>query len=157
MFAPPGIRFREPERVKARALARLRHRHGLRDRLHAQLQNANAKGNGHPVFSFGLVYRNLGIRPRMLEAFDQSPHRFIQRRRDANLLAPFIKSTSVTRLASTSCNMLALCLPGAFAPFCTIARGSPCSVMPIAFATASPSAIKSMKSCPVGERRVAAP
>src|SRR5271154_739673 len=89
MFAPPGIRFREPERVKARALARLRHRHGLRDRLHAQLQNANAKGNGHPVFSFGLVYRNLGIRPRMLEAFDQSPHRFIQRRRDANLLAPF--------------------------------------------------------------------
>src|SRR5205823_12647917 len=40
-------------------------------------------------------------------------------------IAPFMKSTSVWRLASTSCNMLALCLPGALAPFSTSARGSP--------------------------------
>src|SRR5881628_3248902 len=34
-------------------------------------------------------------------------------------IAPFMKSTSVCRRAITSCNMLALCLPGAAAPFCT--------------------------------------
>src|SRR6266849_10054361 len=72
-------------------------------------------------------------------------------------IAPFMKSTSVCRLASTSCNMLALCLPGALAPFCTSCRGSPCRTMPNFLATASPSAIRSLNSCPVGSKRVAAP
>src|SRR5580692_11939925 len=72
-------------------------------------------------------------------------------------IAPFMKSISVCRLASTSCSMLARCLPGAFAPFCTSCRGSPCNSIPSSFATASPSAIRSLKSCPVGSNRVAAP
>src|SRR5581483_3843398 len=151
MLAPPRIGLSEPERVEPCALAGLRHAHSLVERLHAELQNTDAEGNCHHgsvqecsrPFTSAHIARFSGVATPTF-----SPQCTI---------APFMKSISVCRRARTSCSMLALCLPGAFAPFCTSSRGSPCKLIPSAFATARPSSIKSLNSCPVGTKRVAAP
>src|SRR5439155_22839730 len=105
MLAPPGIGFSQPEGVESGCLAGLGHADSFLQRLHAELQNANAEGNGHvgsvqecsrPLMSTHMA-RFKGVGTPVF-----SPH---------CTMAPFIKSTSVCRFASTSCNMLALCWP----------------------------------------------
>src|SRR6266550_9187174 len=113
MLAPPGIRLGNPERIESRLFTGLGHGHGFADRFHAQLQYADVEWTtqsgslqerSRPLInSHTALLRGTGT-PTF------SPNRTI---------APFMKSTSVGRLASTSCSMLALCFPGALAPFCT--------------------------------------
>jgi hypothetical protein len=50
MFAPPRVCFGKPERIKSGAVAGLCHPYCFFNRLHAELQNPNAKRNAHDVF-----------------------------------------------------------------------------------------------------------
>src|SRR6266481_8071936 len=163
MLAPPGIRFRNPECVEPGLLAGLGHRDRILHGLHAQLQNTDIEWNNHRE---SLLAPGSGSRRLSLNQFSNFDYRFSDRQsgsfhecsrplisshiklfRGVGIpsfsphftIAPFMKSTSVCRLARTSCSMLARCLPGAPAPFCTSWRGSPWSAMPRLWATASPS------------------
>src|SRR4029077_15856385 len=114
MLAPPRICFRNPECVEARLLAGLGHGDGFVHGLHAQLQDTDIEWNAHEdSFLCQLGSFHECSRPLISSHIDLfkgvgtpifCPH---------FTMAPFIKSTSVCRLARTSCSMLARCLPGA--------------------------------------------
>src|SRR5437016_10775937 len=175
MLTPPWVGFCNPEGVETCVVASPGHGDGFAYRFHAELHRTYVECNAHKVSRSELLDRLKQSRTPTLALDIQSgsfhecsrplischiarlrgvgtpsfsPHRTI---------APFMKSTSVSRLTRMSCNMLARCLPGAFAPFCTNCRGSPWSAIPNFVARVSPSAIRSLNSCPVGSKRVAAP
>jgi len=50
VLAPPGVSLCQPEDVEAGSVTRLRHMHGLVERLHTQLQNANFERKTHRSF-----------------------------------------------------------------------------------------------------------
>src|SRR6266571_1179363 len=118
MLAPPGIGLSNPKRVKASAFAGFGHRHSFVHRFHAELQNTDIEGDGH--FLRGLLYsgscqecsRPLINCHSALFSGVGTPTFWPQL-----VMSPFMKSTSVWRLARTSCSMLARCFPGALAPF----------------------------------------
>src|SRR5229473_1599523 len=180
MLAPPGIRLRNPEGVETGLLTGFGHGDGFVHRLHAELQDSDIEGNCHKDQASNTDFRRRTLKTQFLDfgsqfsdvqsgSFHECSNPLISSHTalfngvgTPNLLphftiAPFMKSTSVWRLARTSCNMLARCWPGALAPFCTSCRGSPWSAIPNFFATASPSAIRSLNSSPVGSKRAAAP
>src|SRR5258708_36708349 len=69
VLAPPGIGFRDPERIEAGIFAGFRHRSGFAHRLHTQLQNADIEWHTHALSCAPLVR----VLPGVLETLDQSP------------------------------------------------------------------------------------
>src|SRR5580698_4376271 len=90
MFAPPGIGLGDPKRVETSVFAGFGHGDRLADRLHAELQNSDVKGDGHENRFWLLAsgYWLLRIFPRMFQAFDQRPHGSVKRGGHSNFLTP---------------------------------------------------------------------